>query len=174
MPHKTETLKKIQSSWHCWDWNNHYRQKPNAVYPLGNIHKWRHTKLASFWPHSHLYHTLSQKWQTPSSIHFFFAESTLIEITVWRATFRYSSLVCASHDTFFSHPPLPFAHTAHSPWSIYLPAVTHVLTFQNARKVTSRRCVPGRVDSAKKHVCHQFLHYLGQLGTTEEWIWKEI
>ena len=33
-----------------------------------------------------------------------------------------------------------------------LPAVTHVLTFQNAWKGTSRRCVPGRVDSAKNNM----------------------
>ena len=41
-----------------------------------------------------------------------------------------------------------------------LPAVTHVLIFQNARKVTSRRCVPGRVDSPpKKHVYYlRFAH----------------
>ena len=33
--------------------------------------------------------------------------------------------------------------------SVYLPAVTHIPTFQNARKMMSCRCLPGRVDSAK-------------------------
>ena len=35
--------------------------------------------------------------------------------------------------------------------SVYLPAVTHVLLFQIACEMTSHWCVPGRVDSAKKH-----------------------
>ena len=55
-------------------------------------------------------------------------------------------------DRYFLFIPPPFAHTAHSP-SLCLPsAVTHVLIFQNPRKVTSRRCIPGRVDSAKNNM----------------------
>ena len=61
-------------------------------------------------------------------------------------------------DTFYSFPrPLPTQPTL--PLSVYLPAVTHVLTFQNAWKVTSHRCVPGRVDSAKKNQ----VYYLGRV-----------
>ena len=33
-----------------------------------------------------------------------------------------------------------------------LPAVTHALFFQNEHKMMSRRCVPGRFDSAKKPI----------------------
>ena len=35
---------------------------------------------------------------------------------------------------------------------LYLPAVTHVPTIQTAREMMSRRCLPGRVNSAKKHM----------------------
>ena len=52
--------------------------------------------------------------------------------------------------TFYSFPsPLHTQPTLSH--SVYLPAVTYVLTFQNAWKMTSRWCIPGRVDSAKKH-----------------------
>ena len=37
-------------------------------------------------------------------------------------------------DQYFLFIPLPFAHTAHSPSLIYLPAITHVLFFLNARE----------------------------------------
>ena len=53
------------------------------------------------------------------------------------------------YSNFLFIPP-PFANTAHSPSLVYLPTITHVLFFQNAHEMTSRRCVPGRVDSAKK------------------------
>ena len=67
--------------------------------------------------------------------------------------------MCAQHpkagrNTFYSSPrPLHIQPTLYL--SVYLPAVTHALNFQNAQKVTSRWCVPGRVDSAKK----QYVYY---------------
>ena len=52
-------------------------------------------------------------------------------------------------NNFYSYPrPLPTQPTL--PLSVYLPAMTHVPTFQNAWKMMSRRCLPGRVDSPKK------------------------
>ena len=47
--------------------------------------------------------------------------------------------------------PLALPTQPTHPLSVYLPALTHVLFFQNACEMTSRPCVPGRVDSAKKH-----------------------
>ena len=79
-----------------------------------------------------------------------------IEVSAWRSyILNGDQVVYGTFFTFYSSPrPLPTQPTL--PLSVYLPAVTHVLTFQNAWKVTSRRCVTGRVDSAKKqHVYHQ-------------------
>ena len=55
-----------------------------------------------------------------------------------------------SGQNIFYSSPRPLHKQPTLPLSVYLPAVTHLLLFQNARIVTSRRCVPGRVDSAKK------------------------
>ena len=45
----------------------------------------------------------------------------------------------------------PLANDSFCVW-MQLPAVTHVHFFHNAYKMTSRRCVSARVDSAKKHM----------------------
>ena len=53
--------------------------------------------------------------------------------------------------TFYSSPlALPTQPTL--PLPVYLPAITHVLCFQNACELMSRRCVPGRDDSAKNNM----------------------
>ena len=52
------------------------------------------------------------------------------------------------------------------PLFVYLPAITHVIFFQNAWKVMSGRCVPGRVDSAKK----QHLYYSCRYPSIKNWI----
>ena len=51
---------------------------------------------------------------------------------------------------FLYSSPLALPKQPTLPLSVYLPTITLVLFFQNAREMASRRCVPGRVDSAKK------------------------
>ena len=55
--------------------------------------------------------------------------------------------------------------------SVYPPAVTHVPTFQTAREMTSRRCLPGRVNSAKK-TCILLSEVEVQLGSVPPSNWR--
>ena len=61
----------------------------------------------------------------------------------------FTKLCLKIKENVFYLSPRPLHTQPTLPLSAHLPAVTHVLTFQNTRKVTSRRRVSGRVDSAK-------------------------
>ena len=66
-------------------------------------------------------------------------------------------------DTLSIHPPSLRPTQPTLPLSVSFPAVTHVLFFKNAREMTSRRCVPGRVDSAKNQHGYYFVFiWMGQ------------
>ena len=82
----------------------------------------------------------------------------------------------ADLDSTFSYFPPIFGLTTHSPFSRSLPAVTHVLLFQTAYKVTSRRCrFAWRLSAKNTIVYYCSLHWLnGRKGLTLLWLFAVI